>query len=462
MQSPRRKGRIVGRLATLSLALGIGGNAVVFSIANSFLFKPLPYRDVDGIVLLGERQKDQPALVIVSLTSALSTWADYRAETRLLTEWAAFQPTTLGLFQGDASVPVSGARVTPGFFPLLGTEAVHGRLFTEMEGVEGGPRVALVTWEYWQRAMGGGRPPLGAVLRLNGEPFQVIGVLQEGFEFIVPAMDIWIPLQQDPQTAPRGRRNVFSVARMAPGATMAQVRDELSSIGERIAAEYPETHRGWIMAAYHLSTEFPDTNSRRHMALIQGALLFVLLIACANVANLLLVRSQEIAVCLVALGAGSVLVRTFMEVRYADPGFVQEGLLTVQLDVPTWRYPDESEALVVLDRIRDRASALSGVVSAAWVSVLPQHLDPPTDTFRIESRPVARAPGCGCTDGHSSESLTGVPGDAGRAAPSGALHRALGRTRGVQGGGRQPGNGRAPVSGTEPTRRAAHAPGGVP
>jgi predicted permease len=515
----QRRGRVAHLIAIFSLALGVAGNAVVFSIVNAFLFRPLPYPESDRIVVLGERETSQPDLAILTLTSSLATWADYREQSRTLSGWAAFNPGFLSLSTGDGSVPVRTGAVTPSFFETLGANTVRGRLFTEAEDVPGGPKLALLSWEYWQARAGQEEDPVGSVLTLHGEPYEVIGVLAEGFEFIVPDIDVWLPLQRDPHAAPRHRRNVVSVARMAANVTMAEVEAEVTVIAERIEREHPETSGDWTVDALNLRTEIPEPQSRLYMVILQASVFLVLLIACANIAILLLAWSQdrrreialraalgagplrifaqltreslvmaaigggaglalaaggikliadrfassvmprmwipsldtrvvlftigitalcglafglfpalqsiranqvdalkegggvgfsggrrrvrvrtalvvaEIALSLVALGGGSVLVRSFLEMKNRDPGFEASTLLTVRFSLPSWKYEDVASGVPVLDQIREGTAALPGALSAALTTALPQDLFPSTDTFRVEGQPIQQAAG---------------------------------------------------------------------
>jgi putative ABC transport system permease protein len=492
---------------------------VVFSIVSAVLFRPLPYPESDRIVVLGERETSQPDLAILTLTSSLATWADYREQSRTLSVWAAFNPGFLSLSTGDGSVPVRTGAVTPSFFETLGAITVRGRLFTEAEGVPGGPKLALLSWEYWQARAGPEEDPVGTVLTLHGEPYEVIGVLAEGFEFIVPDIEVWLPLQRDPYAAPRHRRNVVSVARMAPDVTMAEVEAEVTVIAERIEREHLETRGDWTVDALNLRTEIPDPQSRLYMVILQASVFLVLLIACANIAILLLAWSQdrrreialraalgagplrifaqltreslvmaaiggtaglalaaggikliadrftssvmpgmwlpsldtsvvlftigitalcglvfglfpalqsiranqfdalregrgvgfsggrrrgrvrtalvvaEIALSLVALGGGSVLVRSFLDMKNRDPGFEASTLLTVRFSLPNWKYEDVARGVSVLDQIREQTAALPGAVSAALTTDLPQDLFPSTDTFRVEGQPIQQAAG---------------------------------------------------------------------
>jgi putative ABC transport system permease protein len=494
------------------LALGIAGNAATFSLVSVWILKPLPYPEPDRLIILGERERGDPAIIINTLFSSLPTWADYRERTRTLQDWAAFAPRTLSLSEGDRSVPVSAALVTPGFFQTLGAEAVRGRLFHESEGVEGGPRVAVVTWEYWKNRLGPELDPVGTVLRLGGEPYEVVGVVGEGFEFVVPRVGVWLPLQLDPYSEPRNRRNIVSVARLAPEVTMKQVEADVARVAAGIEGEYPDTHRGWTADAINLHTEFPEPETKLYLVLIQGAMLFVLLIACANITNLLLARNEdrqreialrvalgagrlrilghliresmaltglggaagltlaavgidvlnaqtsviamtstrptldlnvalftlaatglcglvfglvpgfeilkrdhvtalkqggsgsgsgrlggrliqalvvgEIALCLTALGGGSALVRSFLQMRNRDPGYERDGLITVRFEIPDWKYSGRAEVVDLLDRIREGVGALSGIEAVALVNSLPENILASTDTFRVEGSPV--------------------------------------------------------------------------
>jgi len=483
---------------------------LVFSFISAILLRPLPYPDPDRIVLLGQREKEQPGLAFLSLVSAPSIWADYREQSSTLSEWAAWSPRTMGLSEGDRSIPVEAGRVTSSFFRLLGASTVRGRLFTDAEGVQGGPRVVVLSWEYWQNSSGETGDPVGRVLTLDGEPHEVIGVLAEDFDFILGSnIRVWVPLREDPYRTPRYWRSIVSLARMAPGTTMAQVEAEVAQIAGRIEVEHPESFRGWTMDAINLGTEFPDRQSRTMMWMLQGVVLFVLLIVCVNIIGLLLARSHDrrreiavrvalgagplrivrqliqeslfmvaiggatglalaavgirlsagrmgggthfepameanvilfslgitvlcslafglfpalqsfsrslvealkegagggsaggrrrgwlsaglvvvqIAVSLVALGGGSVMARSFLDVRDWDPGFDMRNLAVVDFTLPLWKYPTTTETGALMDEIERRATDLPGVATAALVTPMPKTLLVPRDTFRISGR----------------------------------------------------------------------------
>ncbi len=303
----RRRARVVSGLAVLSLALGIAGNAVVFSLVDSLVNLRLPYAEPERIVLLGQRESTAPDVALASLLSALPVWADYRERSSTLTEWAAITMSFMSVSREDRSVSVMVGAATPSFFRVLGEQTARGRVFTDLEGVEGGPKVAILSWHYWQNAMGAIDDPVGTVLTLDGVAHEVIGVLPDGYDFLTPEVGIWVPMQQNPYESSRSARIAISVARMVPGVTMAQVKREMAQIAGDLETEYPETFRGWTMSATNLGTEFPDPQSRTYLAILRASVFFVLLIACANITNLLLARSQdrtrEIAV-RIAMGAG--------------------------------------------------------------------------------------------------------------------------------------------------------------
>jgi len=301
-----RKGWWVSALAVVSLAVAIGGNTAVFSLINALIFRPLPYAEPDRIVIFQEREHSTPPSLGNFLTS-LPVYADLSERSQTTTDAAVFSPGTFRLQGAERVQTVGGARVTQGFFETLGVDARRGRVFLPEEGVEGGPRVVVLTHEYSERTGGAEEDPIGTVMILDGEPHEVVGVLPPGFDFLVANVDVWVPLTRSPRSAPRTRRNIITLARMTPTATMEQVRIEAKALGEQFAAEYPQVQSDWAVDAFNLRHDLPTGRSRTLMALLQATVLSVLLIACLNITNLLLARSQdrkqELAI-RVALGAG--------------------------------------------------------------------------------------------------------------------------------------------------------------
>ncbi|MCK5652008.1 MAG: ABC transporter permease, partial [Gemmatimonadetes bacterium] len=287
-----RKGWWVTAIALISLAVAIGGNATVFSLVNGLMFRPLPYDSPERLVLFDEDERDQTSGQ-GAVSTSLATFADISERSRTTTAWGAFRPRPLSVRGTERADAVGGAVVSTGFFELLGVSPTHGRVFRPEEGVEGGPRVVILHHDYWVNSLGMEEEPVGTVLTLDGEPHEVIGVLPEGFDFIVPNVDLWLPLTTSPRSEPRDRRDVIALGRMSPTATMEQVRAEVALIGDQLEAEYSETQEGWILDVLNLRYDFPSQNSRTLLWLLQGSVLSVLLIACVNITNLLLARGQE-------------------------------------------------------------------------------------------------------------------------------------------------------------------------
>lgn len=233
----QRRARSVTALAVLSHALGIAGNAVVFSLVDSLINLRLPDADPDRIVLLGQRGKTEPDVALASILSALPVWADFRERSSTLTEWAAITMSYMSVSDEDRSVAVMVGSATPSFFRVLGEQTVRGRVFTDVEGVEGGPKVAILTWDYWQNAMGAIDDPVGTVLTLDGIAYEVIGALPNGYDFLTPEVGIWLPMQRNPYETSRSDRFAISVARMSPSVTMAQVKQEMAQIAAELEAE---------------------------------------------------------------------------------------------------------------------------------------------------------------------------------------------------------------------------------
>ncbi|MEJ2202513.1 MAG: ABC transporter permease [Gemmatimonadota bacterium] len=287
-----KKGWGVAAVAVLSLAVAIGGNTAVFGLIHSLLFQPLSVTEPERLVVLQERRQEQPSN-LSTLTTSLPNYADLKERATGAAGWAAFRPTVLGLRGSDRAEPVSSAQVTTGFFEVLGINLPRGRRFLTSEGVEGAPRVAVIRPEFWERARGGEGDPLGQILTLNGEPHEVVGVLPEAFTFLFSGAEIFVPLTDNPRDSPRDRRDVLAIARLAPSATMEQFRAEMSTLAGQLAAEHPAVQREWTLDAFNARTDIPDARTKIFYGLLQGSVFFVLLIACANITNLLLAQGQD-------------------------------------------------------------------------------------------------------------------------------------------------------------------------
>ena len=287
-----RNGWGVTLVAIVSLAVAIGGNTAVFGLIDSLLFRPMSAQAPERLVVLQEREKESPAN-LSTLATSLANYADLAEQSRTTSAWAAYRPTTLGLRGPERSEPVTGAQVTIGFFDLLGIHAARGRTFRPDEGVEGGPRVAMVTPEFWERTQGDVDEPVGRILTLDGEPYEVVGVVPESFTFLFINADVWVPLTESPTGSPRDRRDVVAIGRLAPSATMEQVRAEMTGLAARLEEEHPGVQRDWTVDVFNARTDIPGARTQIFYALLQGSVFFVLLIACANITNLLMARGQE-------------------------------------------------------------------------------------------------------------------------------------------------------------------------
>ncbi len=287
-----RKNLSVTLLAVCSLALAIAGNTAVYSLVNSFLHRPLPYRDVERLISVGESNSD---LLRGQLTTmAPANYLDIVERQSSFQQMAGFQNATYTFDDGgDRPEQVTVGAVTPSFFPLLDTETLHGRPFLATEGERGRERVVLLSHDFWSERYGGRSDLAGETLKLNGELYDVIGVAAADFEwFAAPNTELWVPLVLEPGSASRQQRTLLAVGRLADGVASETARAEMDTLMAQLTTEHPEVNRGYRLQLLNLRHDIPDDRNRLFMRLMQGALLFVLLIACANVANLLLSRSQ--------------------------------------------------------------------------------------------------------------------------------------------------------------------------
>jgi len=286
-------------MTAIIMALGIGANTAIFSIVNKVLLEPLPFRDADRVVQIWHTppQSSFPGMTTFSISAA--NFLDWQKEDHVFDKMALYSGTNFDITGAGKPEATFASTVSPDFFSVLGVEPLHGRVFRPEESAPGQNHEVVLSYKFWQTHYAADPGAVGKTINLDGDPYIIVGVMG-------PAMNkpgfarIWVPQAlTPPEAAVRNEHHFLAVGRLKPGVTFEQAQSEMNTISQRLEQAYPADDKGWGVVLHPLREETVG-DVRPALLMMLGAVAFVLLIACANVANLLLARTfsrrKEIAI----------------------------------------------------------------------------------------------------------------------------------------------------------------------
>ena len=277
-------------IALLALALGIGANAAMFTIVNAVILRPLPYKDSGHLVYLTEAIKRRPGMAF-----SYPEFQDYQKQNHVFDSMAAIQGEGFVLSGGSAPQHLHGRNVSSEFFGTLGVRPLLGRDFVSSDDQSQSAPTAIIGYGLWQRRFGGDQQIVGKSVTMNDRDYTIIGVLPQGFTYRDQEYDVFAPLGLHGAEEDAHRRSshagIYCVARLKPGVTLKQAQADLDAISAALEHQYPESNKNVSVAASLLQDRVVG-GARPVLLMLFGAVGFVLLIACANIANLLLTRAS--------------------------------------------------------------------------------------------------------------------------------------------------------------------------
>ena len=298
-----RRAKIFALVAIITLALGIGCNTAIFSVFYSVLLRPLPFSDPDRVLMLNERARE-----FATLSVSWQNYSDWKAQSTSFDEMGAARVMTMALTGEGEPEQVPGQMVTGNLLHLLGVNVIAGRALTSGDDQPSSPALALLGYGMWQRKFGGSPDILGRSITLDRKNYTVIGILPKGCEILQQTPDVIIAMGPWASKLPDDRSwhpGIYPIGRLKAGVTLAQARSEMSTIAKRLLEKYPDDNIA-LDAVVNPMHEQLVSQSRPALLTLLGAVIFVLLIACGNIANLMLTRAtarrREISI-RISLGA---------------------------------------------------------------------------------------------------------------------------------------------------------------
>jgi predicted permease len=277
-------------LVVASLAVAIAGNTTFFGVLRGFILQPFPYPQSDRIMVVSQVRRgaaDDDTAV------SPADYVDWRQRAGSFAALEAFRLESLPETSAEPAEELRAVRATSGLLELLGARLPLGRGLAPADGEPGAERVAVLSHDLWQRRFAGEPAILGKSVRLDDEPYAVVGVLARDFALPFAGVQVVVPLVLDPGVLPRDRHELLVIGRLRPGVEPGAANAEVEAIAAQLEQEHPETNRGYGAIARLLRDEVPGPTDRKLFTLVQGAMALLLLIACANVASLLQARGQD-------------------------------------------------------------------------------------------------------------------------------------------------------------------------